>query len=548
MKLGATLRIAGYGLFVSAAILVAFGFVAFRKDISSFEEVRREKLLWPATQIEVEMLRFQLALAGVLSERSEESLEAARQRFDILWSRVFLMNQGRVGRMMRAYDEGYGTLDRISAHLERIDTRMEDLAPTDHDDIRTMLASLDGLQRTVQFYTIRVMRHNSEAMEIVQDRINVSARMISLLSIAVVLLSLVAIARMVQENRAQRRLAASRLHEATSAEMSSRAKSNFLTMMSHELRNPLNGILGPLLLLAQSQLGSGQKRLVTQARSSGETLVQMLNGLLDYGEMQDGRLELKPAPFQLTQLASSVGTALDPAQIGRVQVRIRPGMPERVKGDLGRIRQIVLHLAEFVMEAARAEHLGITIGHDGERLTVKMAVSPAGPHLKARFETLTGVRDIAPDETPDNMSGNALRPLIARGLIEACGGTLEVEETGSGRGALRVAIPAPVEAPMRVRVRLASPSAALATIYHAALQGDRVEFLDEGAADPADIVLVDVNCLGRDPLITELRRENPGALFMALGVPDQPLGFDDIIENPNDVGRLRNRILEKSAS
>ena len=113
------------------------------------------------------------------------------------------------------------------------------------------------------------------------------------------LVSVLSLVLILRENRRQQQLAEANRRAAEQAELASRAKSRFLSMMSHELRNPLNGILGPLALIGQSELAERHLRLVDQAQQSGQSMLQMLTGLLDYGELQDGRFQLKNEPFRL---------------------------------------------------------------------------------------------------------------------------------------------------------------------------------------------------------------------------------------------------------
>ena len=120
----------------------------------------------------------------------------------------------------------------------------------------------------------------------------------ALISIAAVMVSVLSLVLILRENRRQQHLAEANRRAADQAEQASRAKSRFLSMMSHELRNPLNGILGPLALIGQSEVAERHLRLVDQAQQSGQSMLQMLSGLLDYGELQDGRFQLRREPFR----------------------------------------------------------------------------------------------------------------------------------------------------------------------------------------------------------------------------------------------------------
>ncbi len=171
----------------------------------------------------------------------------------------------------------------------------------------------------------------------------------AVISLAAVLISVLSLFLILRENRRQRQLADMSRRSAEQAEFASRAKSRFLSMMSHELRNPLNGVLGPLALLDQSELAGRHKRLVEQAQQSGQSMLQMLTGLLDYGEMQDGRFQLRTRRrFRLAALADRIRDALVRAEGRRWPVGGRRRVPEFVMhGDLDRLRQVIVHLTLY---------------------------------------------------------------------------------------------------------------------------------------------------------------------------------------------------------
>ena len=100
----------------------------------------------------------------------------------------------------------------------------------------------------------------------------------------------------------------------------------------------------------------------------------------------------------------------------------------------------------------------------------------------------------------------------------------------------------------QIRVHLETRSTALATIYQAALRSDRVAFVAPESSDPVDIVLVDSTSVGELPLMSRLRARFPSALFVSLGLPQSPDFFDDILETPSDMSRLRTSILGRLAS
>ncbi|PJN96276.1 hypothetical protein CNY89_03530 [Amaricoccus sp. HAR-UPW-R2A-40] len=292
-------RALGIGLMLVMAAVAVIGYSSIRRDVQNLKDISQDNILWTASQMEVELLRFKLSLARLALENTQEALDEARERFDILWSRVFLMGAGHVGDLIANYDQGHGSIPAFQQYLREIDPVFATLRPDDIPAMRTLLRELDAFQDDLRLYTLRVVRGDTAAAAQVRDRIQLSSQLTTAVSLAAMLLSALGLLLLLNDNRRQRQLARLNQRIAEEAELSSRAKSRFLTMMSHELRNPLNGVLGPLALLGQSDLPPRHQRLVEQAQISGRSIVQMLAGLLDYGEMQDGRFRLRDEPLRL---------------------------------------------------------------------------------------------------------------------------------------------------------------------------------------------------------------------------------------------------------
>ena len=346
-------RYVGAIVLLAMAGFAAVGFVAIRRDVENLRVISQDNTQWSASQMEIELLRFRLSLAELLNRPAPEAIDDLHERFDILWSRVFMMGHGRLGESLLRYDGEHGSVAAIADFLKEIDPLIVGIDPADPGTAAKFAAveeRLGGFQQDLRQYTLRVMRADGAAGARVRERIQSSARTTAVISIAAVLLSVLALFLILHENRRQRQIAEMSRRSAEQAELASRAKSRFLSMMSHELRNPLNGILGPLALLGQSDLAGRQQRLVAQAQQSGQSMVQMLSGLLDYGEVQDGRFRLQSEPFGLAALAETVRDTLRAEGAGAAAVTLLPGAPERVHGDLDRLRQIFVHLALYMLE------------------------------------------------------------------------------------------------------------------------------------------------------------------------------------------------------
>lgn len=232
----------------------------------------------------------------------------------------------------------------------------------------------------------------------------------------------------------QQRLAA--IHEAQSAHARDEAKSEFLAHISHEIRTPLNGVLGMMQLLSTSRLDQEQRSWIKIINSSGKTLLNIVNDLLDYSKIEAGRLSIDTLPFNLRNVCHELYDFF--THTGKPEVNLKldidPELPEWVMGDPARIRQVLLNLignafkftksGEIVLRISKAE------GPDSWRLSVSdTGIGISSEQKKQLFSPFEQTRD----DIHRQYGGSGLGLAISKRLTELMGGSIDVEsEVGKG--------------------------------------------------------------------------------------------------------------------
>ena len=242
------------------------------------------------------------------------------------------------------------------------------------------------------------------------------------------------------------------------SDAANRAKSRFLAMVSHEIRTPLNGILGMADLLRDTSLSAEQASYVGAVRSSGQTLLSLIEEILDFSKIEAGKLDLDPKPLVLEELIESTVELLAPrAQQKSIEIAayIDERLARSVIGDAGRLRQVVMNLAGNAIKFT--EHGGVTIVAEpgGKTDEVVIVVRDTGigiaPEAQSRiFEEF----EQADGGAARKFGGTGLGLAISRRIVTQMGGTLELESRSGIGSAFTVTIALPsspsVEAPSAV--------------------------------------------------------------------------------------------------
>jgi len=221
------------------------------------------------------------------------------------------------------------------------------------------------------------------------------------------------------------------------AEQASAAKTAFLRNISHEVRTPINSMLGLTELVLASRLAPGQREHLTQARQATLQLLRLVDEVLDYSRSEAGELTLEPADLDVQQLCQHLVRDLQPAAGGKgltLVLDIDPGVPQWVRADGVRLRQVLAQLLDNAIKVTTEGQVSVRVHLAGAPWVLGFEVQDTGPGLSPEQQLhLFQAFELTDMGLARRHAGKGLGLALCRHLVALMGGQLQVDsQPGQG--------------------------------------------------------------------------------------------------------------------
>ncbi|AAK22918.1 ATP-binding protein [Caulobacter vibrioides] len=344
---------------------------------------------------------------------------------------------------------------------------------------------------------------------------------------------------------------------ALAAEKANRAKSEFLATMSHEIRTPLNGVLGMAQIMASGKLQVDQRRRLETITASGQSLLGLINTILDVSRIEDGKMEIVEGPFDLTAQMHTLsllygGLARDKHL--DFSLEVSPTVAGCRQGDGERLRQVLSNLISNAIKFTDSGAVRVTLDGDDQGLVARVLDTGVGIPEAQRERLFTKFAQLDSSSTR-RVGGSGLGLAICKSLAELMGGEIRFLAPAEGGACFELTLPmARIDPPPAVA---APPAPALAPASADEDAAPRILVVDDNQTNRA-VLLTLLGHLGADAhfavdgrdAVAMWEQDRWDVILMDIHMPEMDglQACQVIREGERQGGRLRTPVVAVTAS
>ncbi len=438
-------------IFLVCTVLAIFSMLVKREG--QLHDAIREDAIWAVYQLDretravyelVQHVKYRIGEAGVEAAQEAVAPRDLVTRYDILYSRLSVLANSKYNVFFEQSPNFRSRITTIQTKILAIEPVFNEIAAKKNYtdiDFAPVEETLEKIRSATNEFLVRTNATISEARAEARNDVFHVQMLAFLFMFAIVVaalflaLHMLLQVRIVKQTREGMNRAAAEFEKAyEAAEAGNKAKSEFLATIGHEIRTPLNGILGMAELLAQKELPEEETGYVRTITSSGNTLLEMINEILDFAKIEYGSLETEQIVFRLDELVQEAaavveGRALE--QNDELKLNIDPTLEKAfIKSDPTRLKRVLLNLLSNAVKFTEngSIHVDVVSGKVAdETLELKISVKDSGIGIaeEAQKQLFTAFHQVD-SSISRRFGGTGLGLAICKQIVEAMGGSIGV--------------------------------------------------------------------------------------------------------------------------